>query len=121
LAEFVRELAAISPTEVQIAGLEVTGKGNGWQVKFDGEIRSSNGSQSQQVLLKFQKEISRRTCLKQLTWGDVRLADSEDASDSVNIKYSRNNVLTFTMSGSLNQEIFAGKTKPSYSDNSSGI
>lgn len=121
LAELVRELAAVSPTEVQITGLEVTGKGNGWLVKFDAAIRSSNGSQSQQLLLKFQKEIGQLTCLKQLTWGDVRLTDTESAADFVNLKNSRNNILTFTMNGALNQEIFAGKTKPSYSNNTSGI
>jgi Tfp pilus assembly PilM family ATPase len=121
LAEFVRELATVSPAAIQITGLEVIGKGNGWQVKFDAEIRSSNGSQSQQLLLKFQKEIGRLTCLKQLAWGDVRLMDTDPAADSVNPKHSRNNVLTFTMSGALNQEIFAGKPKPSYPENTSGI
>jgi hypothetical protein len=121
LAEFVRELAVAFPSQIRITGLEVTGKGNGWQVKFDGEIRSSNGSQSQQLLLKFQEDIRSLTCLKQLTWGDVRLTDTESAGDSANLKNSRTNVLTFTMSGPLNQEIYAGKPKPSYSTNTSGI
>jgi hypothetical protein len=121
LAELVRELAVASPPQIQITGLEVTGKGDGWQVKLNAEIRSSNGSQSQQLLLKFQEDISGLPCLKQLTWENVRLEDTESSADLVNSKNSRNNLLTFTMRGALNQKILAGKPKPSYSKNSSGI
>jgi hypothetical protein len=121
MAALMRELAAVSPSEIQITGLEVTGKGNGWQVKLEALIRSANGSQSQQLLLKFQKGIGKLSCLKHLAWGDVQLADADFEADSLNLQHPRNNVLTFTMSGILDQGLLAAKPNPSNLSNTSGI
>jgi hypothetical protein len=121
LAELVRELAIAFPPQMRAAGLEVIGKGDGWQVKIDMEIRGTDGSQSQQLLLKFQEESRTLPCLKQLTWGDVRLADTNSSDDSAYLKNPRNSLLTFTMKGVLNQQIIAGKSKPSISANPSHI
>jgi hypothetical protein len=101
LAELVRELAGAAPVQMRISGLEVTGMGNVWKVKLDAEIRSANGTHSQKLLLKFQEQVRDLLCLKQLKWGDVQLTDLEPSIDS---GVSQNNLLTFTLSGTLNPD-----------------
>jgi hypothetical protein len=113
LAELARELATAAPAQMRITGLEVSGKGEDWQVKLNAEIRSSNGSQSQKLLLQFQDKMRNLSCLRQLTWGDVQLTDSILASDSGESELSPDSTLSFTMSGTLDRKtpykVFAQK------------
>lgn len=68
IAELARELAEASPSQMRISGLDVIEKENTWRVELKAEIRSSNGSQSQHLFLKFQDRMAQLFCLKQLTW-----------------------------------------------------
>jgi hypothetical protein len=101
VAELARELAVSTPSQMRITALDVTEKGNAWQVKLQAEIYSSNGSSSQQLFLKFQEQMRQRACLKHLSWGEVRLADSE-SMQTVDLEDSwatTRNQLTFTVQG----------------------
>jgi hypothetical protein len=109
LAELARELAVAAPAQMRITGLEVTGRGEDWQVKLHAEIRSPNGSRSQKLLLQFQDKMRNLSCLKQLTWGDVQLTDPASLPDSGESELSPASLLSFTMSGSLNSKAPAGK------------
>ncbi len=104
VAELARELAGAVPSQMRIIMLEVTEKGDAWQVKIQAEIRSPNGSRSQQLFLKFQEQIHHLSCLKHLTWEEVQLTDSSsiqpaDLDDPGTITQ---NLLTFSMRGMLN-------------------
>lgn len=96
VAAIVREMAAAAPSEMSISDLEIAEKGGVWQVKLKAEIRSANGSRSQQLFLKFQEQMQRFPRLKQLTWGGVQLADATATDESV-----EENLLTFSMHGIL--------------------
>jgi Tfp pilus assembly PilM family ATPase len=111
VAELARELAEASPSQMRVSGLEVIEKGNTWHVELKAEIRSSNGSQSQHLFLKFQDQMAHLFCLKQLTWGDVQLMDSTSPADPADSEAQDASLLTFTMRGMLDGAIFAGKTK----------
>jgi hypothetical protein len=114
VAELARELASAAPPQMRISGLEVTEKGNAWQVKLDAEIRSSNGSNSQRLFLKFQEEMRQLSCLKQLTWGEIQLSDTAPLSDIDRTASgsTSQNLLTFTMQGMLNYPVFSAKPSP---------
>jgi len=103
VAELARELAGAAPPQMRIAMMEVTEKGDAWQVKLQAEIRSPNGSLSQQLFLDFQDQMKRLMCLEHLTWGEVRLGDSETAqpADLNDPAPKAQNLLTFTMQGML--------------------
>jgi hypothetical protein len=101
VAELARELAVSIPPQMRITTLEVTEKGNAWQVKLQAEICSSNGSSSQRLFLKFQEQMRQQACLKHLSWGEVRLMDSESSqfADLENSWATTRNLLTFTVQG----------------------
>lgn len=103
VAELARELAGTAPSQMRITALEVVEKGDAWQVKLQAEIRSPNGSRSQKLFLRFQDQMKHLWCLKHLTWGEVRLSDSEriDPSGSDDTGPGAQNLLTFTMQGML--------------------
>ncbi len=98
VAELARELAVSTPPQMRITTLEVTEKGNAWEVKLQAEICSSNGSSSQQLFLRFQDQMRQQACLKHLSWGEVRLADSESMQppDLEESWATTRNLLTFT-------------------------
>jgi hypothetical protein len=103
VAELARELAGSVPPQMRITTMELTEKGDAWQVKLQAEIYSPSGSRSQQLFLGFQEQIRQMPCLKHLTWGDVQLSDL-DSSRPANLKDlapGNQNLLTFTMKGML--------------------
>ena len=100
--QLARELAGTVTREMQVTALEITGEGNGWQINLDAEIRSPNGSRSQQLLLQFQERINRLSKLKQLEWESIHLSDSISPSASgFGVKDNEANLLTFSMRGML--------------------
>jgi hypothetical protein len=101
IAAMIRDLANAMPSEMRISGLEVGEKGNAWQVKLQAEIRTSNGSHSQKVFLKFQDQMRRSAHLQQLTWGGIQLTDSDSPLGLDTSVSATQNVLTFTMQGVL--------------------
>jgi hypothetical protein len=98
VATLIRELASAVPPEMKISALEVTEKGNSWQVNFQAQIHTSNGSNSQRVFLKFQEQMRRLAFLKRLSWKEVQLSDAEPADDT-DSDFVEQNMLTFTMAG----------------------
>jgi hypothetical protein len=114
VAELARELAGSAPSQMRITMLEVTEKGDAWQVKLQAEIQSPNGSRSQQLFLGFQEQMKHLSCLKQLTWGEVRLADAEPSKSANpdNPGPKAHNLLTFTMQGMLGYTPFPAKMQP---------
>jgi hypothetical protein len=102
LANLARELASAAPPQMRIAGLEAEEEKNAWQVKVTAEIRSPNGSRSQQLFLAFQEQMRRLECLKQLAWDEIRLTDSNSNSHLDETDSHSYNLLTFTMQGTLN-------------------
>jgi hypothetical protein len=94
LGSLIRELADIVPSEMRISKLMITEEGNTWHVALQAEIKTPNGSRSQQLLSNFQNQMQRMPCLDQLDWGDVQLADASPGIVS-------RNLLTFTMEGTL--------------------
>jgi len=109
LAKLARELASSVPPQMRISVLEAKGTQDGWQISLEAEIRSSNGSRSQQLLLKFQNQMRNMSCLKRLTWGDVQLTDLEPSTGAEGSEQAPNSLLTFTMKGFLNPEDIQGK------------
>jgi hypothetical protein len=103
LSELARELAGTVTDEMQVTALEVEGKTNGWLVTLDAEIRSSNGSRSQQLFLQFQDRMHRLSKLKQLEWKSALLADSlsPSSADSDTHTTDTKSLLTFTLHGIL--------------------
>jgi hypothetical protein len=114
MAELARELAGSAPLQMRITMLEVTEKGDAWQVKLQAEIRSPNGSRSQQLFLGFQEQMKHLACLRHLTWGEVRLADTESAknADPDSPEPRARNLLTFTMQGMLGYTALPAKSQP---------
>jgi hypothetical protein len=82
LSELARELAAAVTDEIRITDLVIEESPTGWRVKMDAEIRSSNGSRSQQILLRFQERMRQQSKLKQLDWQSVHLDDSAPPSSA---------------------------------------
>jgi hypothetical protein len=101
LANLARELALAAPPQMRISGLEIEEKEGAWQVKVTAEIRSPNGSRSQQLFLAFQEQMRRLSCLKQLTWDGIRLMDSNASVRLGEIDSHAYNQLTFVMQGTL--------------------
>jgi hypothetical protein len=110
IADMIRDLASATPSEMRISGLEISEKGNAWQVKLQAEIRTADGSHSQKVFLKFQEQMRRSTYLQQLTWGEVQLTDSDPTPGSDNSETQ--NLLTFTMQGVLSTPSRPAETQP---------
>jgi hypothetical protein len=102
LANLARELAGAAPSQMRIAGLEAEEKKYAWHVKLTAEIRSPNGSRSQQIFLAFQEQMRRLSCLKQLAWDEIRLTDFNSNNHLDEIGSQAYNVLTFAMQGTLN-------------------
>ncbi len=96
IAELIREMASAAPSEMNISELEISEKGSSWQVKLKAEIRSSNGSRSQQLFLRFQDQMQRFPKLRQLAWSGVQLTDSTTVDETI-----AENLLTFSMQGTL--------------------
>ena len=113
VAELARELAGVAPSQMRITMLEVMEKGDAWQVKLQAEIHSPNGSRSQQLFLDFQEQMKHLSCLKHLTWGEVRLGDSKSMqpADSDDPEPSMQNLLTFTMQGMLGYTALPAKSQ----------
>jgi hypothetical protein len=103
VAELARELAGAVPPQMRITAMELTEKGDAWQIKLQAEIRSPNGSRSRQLFLGFQDQMQQRSCLQQLTWKEVQVNDSESAqpADAGNPLPGGQNSLTFIMQGQL--------------------
>jgi hypothetical protein len=102
LSNLARELASAAPPQMRIAGLEAEEQKNAWQVKVTAEIRSPNGSRSQQLFLAFQEQMRHLECLKQLAWDEIRLTDSNSNAHLDQTGSQSHNLLTFTMQGTLN-------------------
>ena len=114
LAELARELAAAAPPQMRITGLEVTARGEAWRVNLTAEIRSPNGSLSQRLFLRFQQEMGSRACLKQLTWADVQLTESESGRDAGDTERQPESLLTFGMQGVITSSKPAANAKQAY-------
>jgi hypothetical protein len=116
VVKLARELAGTLPPQMRITMMELTEKGDAWQVKLQAEINSPNGSRSRQVFLSFQEQMQQMPCLKHLAWQEVQVIDSQSASpaDSDDLGTRAHNLLTFTMQGMLGYTAFPAKS-PSHS------
>jgi hypothetical protein len=112
VVKLARELAGALPPQMRITMMELTEKGDAWQVKLQAEISSPNGSRSRQLFLSFQEQMQQMSCLKHLAWQEVQVSDSESASpaDIDGLGTRAHNLLTFTMQGMLGYTAFPAKS-----------
>ncbi len=111
LGALARELAAAAPPQLRITRLQITEKSSTWHIKLEAEIRSRNGSLSQQIFLKFQDQMNHLPHLKQLAWGNVQLADLNTLTqnDPAEPTTNTDNIMSFTMEGILSYHLKSNK------------
>jgi len=96
----VRELAQSAPPEMKITSMQLLEKPQGWEVNLQGEVRSRDGSRSQELLVDFRSRCRGKIHLSKLGLSEVSILDSSlDAVADSSVKSSDQNLLTFRMTG----------------------
>ncbi len=102
LGALARELAELAPRQMRITSFQALERGDGWDVSLGGEIRSPNGTYSQELLSTFRSQSRNTTYLSELRLSEVEVTDvGSTATGSPLESGSRKNLLTFSMAGYL--------------------
>jgi hypothetical protein len=100
----VREIAERAPDQMRITSFQAFEREDGWEVSLEAEIRSPNGTRSQEMLTTFRSQCRSSSYLSQMRLSEVTIADSESTSGANTPRsLDRRNLLTFSMAGHLNQ------------------
>jgi hypothetical protein len=98
----VRELAELAPRQMKITSFQALERGEGWDVNLTGEIRSQNGTYSQELLGTFRSQSRTSPYLSELRLSDVEVSDvGSTGTGSSPESGPKKNLLNFSMAGYL--------------------
>ncbi len=102
VAALVQEFAAVVPDQMKINSFQALERGDGWEVKLEAEIRSLNGTLSQEVLTAFQSHCRTAPHLSKMRLSEVQISDIDAPSlESSPGKPAARNLIVFSMAGHL--------------------
>jgi hypothetical protein len=98
----VRELAELVPDQMRFTSFQALEKSEGWEVNLHAEIRSPNGTRSQEILSAFRSHCRTARYLSQLSLSEVGIIDLDSITAGPPIENpAKQNLLTFSLLGRL--------------------